>query len=477
MPADDTQSVSVIPKPGFADPESVGLPVPALTGMLLAASLAPLGSTMIAVALPRIGHDIGVEVSTLTPWLVTSYLIASIALQSPGGKLGDLIGHGRAIVVGLSVVALGSAIGLFGGDAHTLGAARILMASGGAATVPATMAILRNQTAAARRARIFGLFGACMGLAAAVGPLVAGELTQRFGWRAVFAANLPVVAVALVLVMLSRRTYARASEARPSFDWPGSALLAAGLTLTIVSLQISGGATAWWLGGLGVVLLFLLPVWERRAASPVVDFSLLKRGAFFGGASIIALQNMAMYPLLFQLPVFFDRVRGLGARPMGQALLALTLAMMISSVVGGRLAERLGARAQTLIGSLVALAGMYWFADFESVKAPTDVIPGMLLMGLGVGMTSPPAQAASMSTVGREQSGMAGGVVSTMRYIGGVAGATVLSALMRDASSPASHQRPVFVYAGALVVAALLSLLLPGRTTSDRAADPTDRTR
>ena len=180
MPADDTQSVSVIPKPGFADPESVGLPVPALTGMLLAASLAPLGSTMIAVALPRIGHDIGVEVSTLTPWLVTSYLIASIALQSPGGKLGDLIGHGRAIVVGLSVVALGSAIGLFGGDAHTLGAARILMASGGAATVPATMAILRNQTAAARRARIFGLFGACMGLAAAVGPLVAGELTQRF---------------------------------------------------------------------------------------------------------------------------------------------------------------------------------------------------------------------------------------------------------------------------------------------------------
>ena len=119
-------------------------------------------------------------------------------------------------------------------------------------------------------------------------------------------------------------------------------------------------------------------------------------GAFFGGASIIALQNLAMYPLLFQLPVFFDRVRGLGARPMGQALLALTLAMMVSSVVGGRLAERIGARTQTLVGSLVALAGLYWFADFESVHAPSDVMPGMLLMGAGVGMTSPPAQAASM---------------------------------------------------------------------------------
>ena len=442
--------------------QRAGLPVPALTGMLLAASLAPLGSTMIAIALPEIGQDIGVEVSSLTPWLVTSYLIASIALQSPGGKLGDLVGHGRAIVAGLSFVAAGSILGLVGRDPQTLGAARILMASGGAATVPATMALLRNQTAADRRARIFGLFGACMGLAAAIGPLVAGELTQRFGWRAVFAANLPVIAVSSVLVTMTRRTFADAIETRPSFDWPGTGLLAFGLTLTIAALQTTA-PVAWWLAAVGVLLLIAFPFREQRTTSPVVDFALLTRRAFFAGASIIALQNMAMYPLLFQLPVFFDRVRSLGARPMGQALLGLTLAMMVSSVVGGRLAERLGARTQTLLGSLVALAGLSWFSDFESVRTPSDVMPGMLLMGLGVGITSPPAQAASMSTVGREQSGMAGGIVSTMRYIGGVAGATTLSALLRDASSPASHQRPVFVYAGALVLAAALSLLLPGR--------------
>jgi predicted MFS family arabinose efflux permease len=197
--------------------------------------------------------------------------------------------------------------------------------------------------------------------------------------------------------------------------------------------------------------------------SPVVDFALLQRPVFFAGASIIALQNMAMYPLLFQLPVFFDSVRNLGARPMGQALLALTLAMMVSSVAGGRLAERIGARAQTFAGSLVALTGLYWFRDFESVQAPSDVIPGMLLMGLGIGMTSPPAQAASMSVVGRDQSGMAGGILSTLRYLGGVAGATVLSALLGDGASAAAHQRPLFVYAGALVVAAALSLLMPAK--------------
>lgn len=451
------------------EPHDEQLPTAALAGMLLAASLAPLGSTMIAVALPSIGRDIGADVSDLTPWLVSSYLIASIALQSPGGKLGDLIGHGRALLVGVSLVALGGMLGLLVAGMPALGAARILMASGGAATVPATMAILRNQTAPERRARVFGLFGACMGLAAAVGPLAGGELTERFGWRAVFAANLPVIAVSLVLVLTSRGMFSRSrgSADRPSFDWLGSTLLALGLTLTIVALQVSGGA-GWWIGGIGVALLSVFPFWERRATSPVVDFPLLARGPFLSGGAIIALQNLAMYPLLFQLPVFFDRVRNLGARPMGQALLALTVAMMLSSMAGGRLTEYIGARTQALVGSLLALAGLWWFADLGSVHVPFDVTPGLVLIGAGVGLTSPPSQAASMSTVGRDQAGMAGGVLSTLRYIGGVAGTTALGALLGDPASTSSHQRPLFVYAGALVLAAALSLLLPGRLRKAR---------
>jgi MFS family permease len=459
MSGDHPQSLSVATR----DLQHQGLPLSALAGMMLAASLAPLGSTMIAVALPSIARDINADASDLTQWLVSSYLITSIALQSPGGRLGDLVGHGRALVAGLSLVATGGLLGLLVDEMYALGVARILMATGGAATVPATMAILRNQTAPERRARVFGLFGACMSLAAAIGPLVGGELTEGFGWRGVFAANLPVIAVSLVLVLTSRGVYTRPSADRPAFDWLGSALLAAGLTLVIVALRM-GGTGGWGLGAAGAVLLIVFPLWERRTASPVVDFSLFTRGAFVGGGSIIALQNMAMYPLLFQLPVFFDQVRHLGARTMGQALLALTLAMMLSSVAGGRVSERIGARAQTLIGSLLALAGLWWFANVESVLTPLDVMPGMLLLGVGIGMTGPPAQAASMSTVGRDQSGMAGGVLSTLRYIGGVAGTTTLGALLSDPASPASHQRPIFVYAGALMAAAALSLLLPGRT-------------
>jgi len=176
-----------------------------------------------------------------------------------------------------------------------------------------------------------------------------------------------------------------------------------------------------------------------------------------------------MYPLLFQLPVFFDRVRHIGARTVGEALLALTVAMMLGSVVGGRLTEHVGARAQTLAGSLMALAGLWWLADFGSVRVPTDVIPGLLLIGAGVGLSSPPAQAASMNAATREQSGMAGGVLFTIRYVGGVAGTTALGMVLVNPDSTASHQRSIGVYAGALVVAALMALLLPGRQKPARA--------
>ena len=130
------------------DSRETSLTFSALAGMLIAASLAPLGSTMIAVALPSIGSDIGAEPAVLSQWLVSTYLITSIALQSPGGKLGDLIGHGRALVLGLTLVAIGGVLGLLVGEVHVLGIARILMASGGAATVPAHLKTLASIKAA-----------------------------------------------------------------------------------------------------------------------------------------------------------------------------------------------------------------------------------------------------------------------------------------------------------------------------------------
>src|SRR5688500_6177233 len=142
------------------------------TGMFLAASLSPLGSTMIAVALPSIGAELRVDSGVLTQWLVSSYLIAGIALMSPAGKLGDLIGHRNSLIVGMTIYGIGSAGGFVFANVPSVAIARTAQARGGAMTVPATMALLRNVVAPEKRARTFGYFGSVMGTAAAVGPLI-----------------------------------------------------------------------------------------------------------------------------------------------------------------------------------------------------------------------------------------------------------------------------------------------------------------
>lgn len=446
----------------MAEAEKPGLSWPALAGMMLAAALAPLGSTMIAVALPAVGKDLGASDADLTQWLVSSYLIASIALQSPGGKLGDRMGHRNTMLLGLLLVGTGSALGFAIADLHVLSLARVLMAAGGAAIVPAAMALVRNRMAPDRRARAFGYFGACMGLAAAIGPLVGGELTEDFGWRAIFAANIPVVLLSLALMPTFGRDTTPA-QVQPSarFDFLGSALLGLGLAAVVISLRLPEHGI--WLALAGGAMLLVFPFWEQRAASPVVDLRLFKSAAFTAGGTIIALQNLAMYALLFQVPIFFKQVRHVESREMGRSLLAMTLAMMAASILGGRLSEKLGARLQVALGSLLALGGLWWFADIATVADPTEVLPGLMLMGAGLGLTSAPSQAAAMSHAPRESAGMAAGALSTMRYVGGVIGIAVLGALLTNAADAASHQTPIYVYAGALVAALALSALLPGR--------------
>lgn len=439
------------------------LPMPALAGMVLAASLAPLGSTMMAVAVPAIAADVGRSDTEVTQWLVAGYLITNIALQSPGGKLGDLAGHNRALLIGLALVAAGSVLGWLVSALPALVTARVLMAAGGAATVPAVMAMLRNAVAPERRARAFGTFGACMGVAAAVGPLVGGALLTWLDWRALFAANLPVVALSVALVLFHRAP-AAAAQPRPKFDWLGSLLVAVGLGAVVAAPRLPG--IGLWAGVGGVALLLVFGWVETRVAAPVVDLRLFKRPAFVAGGGTIALQNLAMYALLFQLPIFFAKARLLEPGAIGPALLALTLAMVAASLVAGRVSERIGARAQVLLGSLLGLGGLWWFRDFAAIRTPLDVVPGLLLMGTGIGLSSPPSQAAAMGAVARENSGMAGGVLSTMRYLGGIAGIAAMGALVADAASPASHDLPVYVYAGALAAAAALALMLPGRTRS-----------
>ena len=271
-----------------------------LASLGLSVALVPLNSTMLAVAIPSIATDLAVSSETLTQALVASYLLVGIVLQSPGGKLGDGIGHVRALRLGQLVFAAGAIVGSAGRAIVPLAIARGMMAAAGAVMVPSAFALVRARVAKERQAAAFGAFGAVMGIAAAIGPLLGGEIADRFGWPALFAVNAPPV---LLAAMIARSSVREPSRTLPRFDVLGGILLAVGLVLAVLGAR----ARAWVpvVTGIGVLVGFF--AWERRAANPVIDPALFRRRAFAAGVSVIGLQNLAMYAVLFELPVVLGR--------------------------------------------------------------------------------------------------------------------------------------------------------------------------
>ena len=433
-----------------------------LAGALMTASLMPLNSTMVAVAVPAIARTTGHDPTAVTQALVATYLIAAIALQSPGGKLGDRLGHWRVLALGQAAVASGAILGFVATSLPALAGARILMATGGALAVPATLALLRVSLPPERRGRAFGTFGAVMALAAALGPIVGGVLVDAFGWQAVFVANVPVLAVAALLVASVKRVRQPRPTAR--FDGLGSVFLTVALVLLVLAAQHKGvGSIPLLLGGLLVMAAFVSH--ERRVEDPVVAFELFSSASFTAGTLLICLQNLVMYALLFEIPLVLHERFDLGARQTGALLIWLMVAMVVTSLGAGRFTERFGPRALAVTGSLICLAGVVVMRVVTLASAGQVRLP-LALLGIGLGLCGPAAQTASLSAVASARSGMAAGVSSTMRYLGGVAGIAFLGRALDLHGSRtdviAEHRFVVEVFIAVLVLALLCATRLPG---------------
>lgn len=440
-----------------------------LAAIALSAALAPLNSTMVAVALPEMGRTLQADSGALRQALVTSYLLTSIVLQSPGGKLGDRLGHRRALGLGQLLLAIGAMLAYLRPQLEVLAVSRVVMAIGGAIVVPSATALLRTELPPEARGRAFGAFGAVMGLSAGIGPTLGAVLVGRFGWTSIFLANVPVLAVSALLAHVGappRPT--SAAGARPAFDLVGSLLLGASLLGLALGLEDAGLR---WAAALGLAGLGVFALWERRAADPVVDFSLFRRRAFVGGSLIIALQNFAMYSTIFELPQVAGRLFRVEPRDVGGTLLAMMGTMVVVSPLAGRASDRFGPRAVALLGCSLALAGMLLLAA-RPLGAIADAIPALMLLGAGLGLSSAPSQSAAMSDVPRDKSGMAAGLTSTMRYIGGIAGLTVLGLVLTDDPAAAvvrrEHTTAVSIYCAALVLTLGCAWLLPGRAAPRR---------
>jgi MFS family permease len=208
---------------------------------------------------------------------------------------------------------------------------------------------------------------------------------------------------------------------------------------------------------------------ERRVASPVLDLDLFTRPVFVAAAGIIASQNLAMYSLLIMVPFLFGASAGSGV---GLAIVAMTATMALSSPFGGRLAERLGAKAVVVVGGIVGALGVFAITRLGAAAQPFDLGVRLLLVGLGLGLSTGPSQAAGLTAVSAEKSGLASATMSMVRYIGSIAGTVVLASAFAGGAVVAARQRDaLWIFAGAFVVSALLGLMLPSRATETLGVD------
>lgn len=431
----------------------------------VAAALTPLNSTMIAVALPAMSADFQAAPSSVTVWVITAYLIATIVLQMPAGAVADRMGYGPTLTLGRWLFMGGAASATLAPSLWFVVAGRLLMAAGGALMLPTAMALLRVIVPEARRPRAFGAMGALMGGAAALGPALGALIMARASWRVLFLVNLPLT---LLSWWLQPRAFAAGVAPRPrehGFDWTGSALLGTALVLAVLSTRVA--APLAYAAAVGGLLFFVaLVVQARSAPAPVLDFTLFHETPFVAGALVIALQNLAMYALLVQIPFLFAGGSG-GRSRFGVVVIAMTAMMAVSSPIGGRLAERIGSRMTVLAGGLTGAAGVLSLVPLSSMArsgagaTPMQVALPLLMVGLGLGLSTGPSQASALSAIESHRSGMASAAIATLRYLGAIIGTAILGlALSGGAGSLDGQQRALWCFAAAFALSAIAALKL-----------------
>jgi MFS family permease len=309
---------------------------------------------------------------------------------------------------------------------------------------------------------VFGYFGAMMGFSAALGPSLGGLLVEHFGWMSIFVMNLPPL---LLSASLSRGFFRHGLQEKPrsdfTFDWIGTLLMAGALLSLVLGLKERPILLA-----PAALLVAAFVWWQRKAPQPLIDLKLFSNRSFAAGCAIVGLQNLGMYALLFLLPFLLHLLYQWGPQESGHFMTVFMVSNMAGAALGGRVAERIGVRATCVAGSLTSVAGLYWLSLLAPGTGEAHIVAGLVLGGLGLGLAVGPSQSAAMGTVAQSASGIASGVLSTCRYVGGAIGISILGLLLSTPASAASlarNHQAILVFAGAFALAALVSLRLPGR--------------
>jgi MFS transporter, DHA2 family, methylenomycin A resistance protein len=413
-----------------------------------------LDVTIVNVALPSIGSDLGASVSGLQ-WVVDGYAIALASLMLAGGSVGDLHGHKRVVLGGLALFGLASVACGLAPSTGALVAARVVQGAGAALLLPGTLAVIANAfPQKGEQARAIGIWAGIGSVALPAGPLLGGALVQSVGWRAVFVVNAPMVlaafAVALRVVRESTDPQGRHLDA-PGVILGGLALAAT----TFAFIQAGHGGVDTPVVAAAVVALALLAAFlavERSRAEPMLPLGLFGRRDFSAANAVAAAMNLGTLGLLFVLMLYLQRVQGRSALEAGVAVIPLFAPLSLLAPFAGRLTARLGSRLPMVGGLLIAALGIALLARVQAHSGFAALLPGLLLWGIGLGLLTPAVVAAAVGAVPGDRAGLASAVNNTSRQAGGAIGIAAFGALAGKPTAPG--------FVGGLHAVALITVAL-----------------
>lgn len=450
-----------------------GRPAVALVASSLAFSLALLDAAVVNVGLSDIRDDLGAGVTELQ-WVVNAYTLALAALLLSAGALADRFGGRRMALLGASLFVVASTVATAAPSVLALVGAQIVLGMGAAALVPASLAILtRAYPEPGRRAHAVGVWAATSAAAFAAGPVLAGLLIEALGWRALFAVNLPLAAIVLVLV--ARGVAPSPGERARSIDVAGQAtaiLTLAALTFGLIESGESGWTSPIVLGAFTVALAAgtAFVAAENRAPAPMLPLTLFRERAFTASTLAGTFISFAMYAELFLVSLYLQDVRGMTALETGLAFLPQPILFALAGLPAGRMVARFGPRLPLMAGGAVASAGMLLLVAAGPHTPYLLIVAGLALFGAGVGAAIPAITTAVVASVPPAQVGVASAALNAARQTGGVLGVAVLGGLVAEGAFLAGMHLALGIGAAALLVTALLGAGLTGRAPAPEPA-------
>jgi EmrB/QacA subfamily drug resistance transporter len=435
-----------------------------------------LDNTIVNVALPTIQSSLHLQISELE-WVVTGYALTFGALMLTGGKLADLMGRRRIFVVGLVIFTASSLACGLADEASLLIGARVVQGVGAALMNPATLSIIVATFPARQRGTAIGIWAGVSALALAIGPLVGGVIAENLSWSWIFFINVPVgvlgVAAAYLFIDESRDT---SQEQRP--DVPG--LVTSTLGLFALSYALIEANNYGWTSarilisfGIAAVSLTAFVVLEHFQRLPMLELGLFRNRGFAGANTVMLLVGLAMFGVFFYVSLYVQRVIGYSPIEAGASFLPWTVLIIILAPMAGRLSDRVGPRPLVVGGMVVITGSLLIFASLGENATFWNLLPAMLLGGVGMSAAMAPVTAAAMQSVRPDKAGVGSAVLNSMRQVGGSLGIAIMGAIVAASAAPGQGNPADFLrgFHHALITAAVLTVLgamiaaftLPGR--------------